>query len=244
MAKQSGLGMRLLAGGYDISGDISAIDKISGGPALWDTTDITQSAHSRIGLARDGAMSFTAFFDNANAHPVLAALPRTDVLLTALFPTLAVGSAAACLNAKQANYDGTRGNDGSLLMKVDGEGNSFGLEWGKQLTAGLRTDTTATAGAFFDDGGSSAFGGQAYLQVTGFSGTSVTVAIQHATTSGGSYSNILAFTAVTAAPAFQRISVSNTTTINEFLKVTTTGTFTSATFSVVFVRNKIAGQVF
>ncbi len=243
--KQSGLGDRLLVGGYDISGDVQALEKVSGGPAAIDVTDITQLAHSRSGGLRDGSMAFTTFFDNANAHPVLAALPRGDVAMSYLRGT-ALASPAACCVAKQVNYDPTRAANGDLTLKVEGQSNGFGLQWGEQLTAGLRTDGSATAGAFTDDGAASNFGAQAFLQVTAFTGTSVTVAVQHATTSGGSYSNVtgLAFTAVSAAPAWQRLASSNSLTINEFVKVTTTGTFSNAVFSVVFIRNQIAGQVF
>lgn len=245
MAKTSGLGQRLLVGGFDISGDIQALDNVHGGPGLLDVTDITQSAHSRLGGQRDGSLGATAFMDAANAHPVLDALPAADVAVSYLLGTT-LGNPGACLIAKQIGYDPTRGTDGSLTLKTEFQSNEFGLEWGEQLTAGLRTDTSATAGAVTDDGASSAFGGQAYLQVTAFTGTSVTVAVQHATTSGGSYANVtgLAFTAVTAAPAWQRLATTNSLTIDEFVKVTTTGTFTVATFSVVFVRNKLAGQVF
>ncbi len=245
MAKQGGLGQRLLVGGYDISGDIQALDNVHGGPGLLDVTDITQFAHARLGGLRDGSFGASAFFDAANAHPVLSALPTADVAGAYLLG-VTVGAPAVCCVAKQVGYDPARGADGSLILKTEFESNGFGIEWGELLTAGLRTDTTATAGTPFDDGGATNFGGQAYLQVTAFSGTSVTVAVQHATTSGGSYSNVtgLAFTAVTAAPAWQRLATSNSLTIDEFVKVTTTGTFTSATFAVVFVRNKIAGQVF
>lgn len=245
MAKQSGLGDRLLVGGYDISGDIQALDNVHGGPALLDVTDITQSAHARIGGLRDGGLGASAFFDAANAHIPLSALPTADAAVSYLRGTV-IGSAAACLVAKQIGYDPTRGADGSLILKTQFDANGFGLEWGKQLTAGLRTDTTATAGAVTDDGAATNFGAQAYLQVTAFTGTSVTVAVQHATTSGGSYSNVtgLAFTAVTAAPAWQRLASSNSLTVNEFVKVTTTGTFSNAVFSVVFVRNQVAGVVF
>jgi hypothetical protein len=245
VSKQSGLGDRLLVGGYDISGDVQALEKVGGGPAPIDVTDITQLAHSRIGGLRDGTMSFTTFFDYLNAHPVLAALPRGDVAMSYLRGTT-LASPAACCVAKQVNYDPTRAANGDLTLKVEGQSNGFGLQWGEQLTAGLRTDGSATAGAFVDDLAATNFGGQAFLQVTAFTGTSVTVAVQHATTSGGAYSNVtgLAFTAVSAAPAWQRVASSSSLTINEFVKVTTTGTFSNAVFSVVFVRNPVAGQVF
>ena len=205
MAKQTGLGARLLVGGYDISGDVSAIDTISGSKALLDSTDITQSAHSRIYGERDGKMGFTAFMDAANAHPVLSALPTTDVQMMALLPALAVGAPAVCLDAKQVNYDPTRAADGALMLKVDGEGNAYGLEWAQALTAGLRTDTTATSGTTLDTAAAHPYGAQAYLQVTAFAGTSVTVTVQQSA-DNSTWITLAAFTAVSAAPAFQRIA--------------------------------------
>lgn len=243
MAKQSGLGARFLAGGYDISGDVNALDSVTASTAMQDGTDITQSAHARIPLLRDGSLGFTCFFDAADAHPVLSALPVADELMTLLLPPLAAGSPAVCLNAKQIGYDPTRGADGSLTLKVEGQGNAYGLEWGAQLTPGLRTDTTATNGAGLDNAASTAFGAQAYLQVTAFTGTSVTVTVEHSA-DNSSWSSLMAFTAATAAPYTQRISVSNTTTVDRYLRVISAGTFTSATFAVVVNRNLTASVVF
>src|SRR5581483_8580092 len=212
-----------------------AIDSISGGKTLLDGTDITQSAKARIHGQRDGSMGFTVFFDNALAHPVLAALPRTDVHMMALLPSLAIGGATACLVAKQVNYDPTRGADGSLLLKVDGQGNSFGQEWAVALTAGLRTDTAATNGTSLDNAASTSFGAQAYLQVTAFTGTDVTVKIQDSA-DNSTFADVtgLTFTQVTAAPAQQRLATSNSATIRRYLRAVTvtTGGVTSVTFAV------------
>lgn len=203
-------------------------------------TTIKQSANARLGALRSGVMTFTSYFDNAAGaeHPILSALPRTDTIAMYLRGTTLL-NAAACVNSKQVSYDPTRGNDGSLTLGVELDSNSFGLEWGKQITAGLRADTTATTGAALDLGASSSFGAQAYVMLTAFTGTSVTVTIKHATTSGGTYSSLMATTAMNAVGA-QRLSVSNATTVNEFLEVVTTGTFTVATFAVVFVQNSTA----
>ena len=243
--KQSGLGARFFVGGYDISGDVNAIDAMNGGPALIDSTDITQSAHSRLPGLRDGHMAVTVFMDTANAHPVLDALPTADVLLTALLPPLAIGSAAANLNAKQIGYDPTRSAAGDLLLKTAGEGNAYGLEWCQALTAGLRTDTGATFGASLDNGSGTPYGAQAYLQVTGFSGTDVTVKVQHSP-DGALWADLIVFTQVTAAPATQRAVVSNATTVNRFLRATTitSAGFTSATFAVTVNRNSVANVSF
>jgi hypothetical protein len=307
MSKQNGLGARLLVGGYDISGDIQALDQINGTVGLLPGTDITQSAQARIVGQRDGSMGFTCFMDTANAHPVLSALPTADTLMQFWTPPMALGSPVASLVARQVNYDPTRGTDGSLMMKTEGQGDGFGLEWGIALTAGLRTDTAATNGTSLDQGAGfitpavpasgtpvtntspiaatvvvsggtvsnvvvngisvgagdgtytvpsgqaitltysaaptwtwtlqTAYGAQCYLQVTGFTGTSVTATVQQAP-DNATWTTLAAFTAVTAAPAWQRVPV--TGTVARYLRVITTGTFSSATFAVMADVNQAA----
>lgn len=243
MSKQSGLGSRFLVAGYDISGDVQALDSVGASTAMLDVTDITQPAHSRIGGLRDGMMSFTSYFDDANSVPVLDALPTSDVQMMFLVPTLAVGAPAAVLNAKQVSYDPSRGTDGSLTFKTEGQGNGYALEWGVTLTAGVMTQQAPGSAAALNQGAATAYGAQAYLQVTQFTGTSVTVTVEHSA-DGSTYSPLMAFTAVAAAPAAQRISVSNSTTVGQYVQVTTTGTFTSAEFAVVFIRNLTSGVSF
>lgn len=185
------------------------------------------------------------WFALGGEHSALIRFPSTDVVCMYMQGT-GIGRAGAAINAKQTSYDFTRDNVGNLTAKVDMVGNAFGMEWGEQLTAGIRTDTAPTAGPFQDDLAQTAFGGQAYLQVFALVGTNIDVAIQHSTTSGGAYSNIIDFGSIITAnvPAAVRASVSNVTTINEFVKVTTTGTFSYAQFAVVFCRNPIAGVAF
>jgi hypothetical protein len=248
MAKSSGLGDNLYIGGYDLSGDIGSLSKISGGNKPIEVTGINKSAFERIGGQRDGGLSWSAFFNTAlgQAHPVLSALPTADEVVTYCRGT-ALGDPAACTVAKQLNYDGNRTNSGEFTFAVDAEANGYGLGWGRQLTAGLRTDTAATAGASIDTGGSLSFGAQAYLQVMGFAGTDVTVKIQDSA-DNSSWADVagLSFTAVTAAPTAQRIAIANTATVRQYVRATTvtTGGFTSAVFSVVIVKNELAGVVF
>lgn len=316
MAKQSGLGDNFYIAGYDLSGDIASVDKVSGGPALLDVTPLNVSAHARTPGLRDGSLSFTSFWESTatvttpgvpasgapgttstynfsvlvtvtggtgtqvtingvnqgafdgtyvlpafgniqltytvaptwswvrigKEHDALNSIPSGDVIASYLRGT-AIGNPAFCINSKQTNYDPTRDNNGNLTLKVDLVGNKFGGEWGEQLTPGLRTDTTATVGAFRDDGAGSNFGAQAYLQLVELVGTNVDVSITHCATSGGTYTSLIDFGSLTAIGAV-RASVSNATTVNEFLKVVTTGTFTYAQFAVVFIRNPIAGVVF
>lgn len=242
MAKQSGLGATFVITGYDLSGDVGSLDKISGGPAALDVTSIKSSANERIGGLRDGDLQFTSWFDVAlkAEHPVLSVLPTTDVVAMGWF-TPAIGADAFAINGKQLNYDGTRGTDGSFSFKCEVQANAFGLEWGELLTAGLRTDTSATTGTARDDSASSAFGAQAYLEFGVLTGTDVTVKVEHSA-DNSTWATLLTFAQVTSGQQAQRVTVSNSTTVNRYLRATTTtsGGFTSATFAVMVSRNLTA----
>ena len=241
--KQSGLGDNLYISGFDLSGDIGALEAIAGGPAVLDVTSIDKSAMQRIGGIRDGRIEYTAFFDTqvGQAQERLKLLPTTDQTVCYCRGT-ALGSPAACLVAKQLNYDPSRGTDGSFTFKVTCQANAFGLEWGTQLTAGKRTDSTATSpptGVDFTTV-STAFGWQAYLQVLAFTGTSVTVTLQDSA-DNSAFTNLTgaAFTAATGVTT-QRLEGGRTATVRRYLRAITTGTFSNAVFSVMFVRNESA----
>jgi hypothetical protein len=224
VAKQSGLGDNLYVAGYDLSGDIGSLGAI------------------------DGRLEFVSFFNPATdrAHPRLKLLPTADVLISYLRGT-ALGGQAACLIGKQANYDPSRGNDGSLTFAVQALANGYGLEWGVQLTAGKQTSNGAgNLAALNTSLGTLAFGYQAYLQVFSFTGTSATITIQHSTDdgSGDPYAAIDAnadFTVVTAAPFTERIqSVSRTTPVEQWQRINLAGTYSSLVFAVIIVVNRTA----
>lgn len=248
MAKGTGLGDNLLAGGYNASGDIGSVQRVAGGPAALVVTGIDKSAFERIGGKRDGGIDFTSFFNPATnaAHDVFSPLPTADVIISYLRGT-SLGSPAACEVAKQLSYDGTRGEDGSFTFQIQCPSNGYGVQWGDQVTAGLRTDTAATNGTGVDLGtGSLAFGLQAFIQVTAFAGTDVTVKLQGSSDNGvgDAWADITggAFTAITAAPTAQRIATASNLTVERYIRAVTTTSagFTSATFSVVVVRNPVA----
>ncbi len=248
MTKTGGLGDNFYSGGYDLSGDIGSVDKIQGGQKPIEVTGINKSAFERIGGLRDGSMSWKAFFNTGigQAHPVLSALPTADVVATYCRGTV-LGNPCASLVAKQLNYDGNRSQSGDFTFSVDAQANSFGLEWGLLLTAGLRTDTAATNGTGVDTAASAAFGAQAYLQVTAFTGTDVTVKIQDSA-DNVTFADVtgLTFTQVTAAPFTQRLATVNTATIRRYVRAVTvtTGGVTSVTFAVHITKNEIAGVAF
>lgn len=248
MAKQGGLGDNLYVAGYDLSGDIGSLGGISGGPAALEVTGIDKSAFERIGGLRDGKLEYTAWFNKATdrAHLRLSTLPTADVITT-YFRGTALGGASANIVAKQINYDGTRGDDGALSFAVEAQANGFGVEWGRSMTAGKRTDGGAANGSSVDFGtGSTAFGLQAYLHVFAFTGTDATIRIQESSDDGAgdAFANVTggAFTQITAGPTSERIATAAGQTVERYLRVitATTGGFSDLQFAVSVVRNSTA----
>lgn len=240
MAKSSGLGDKFYVGGNDISGDFVSFDNISTSmKPIEGVTGIDKFAMERLSGLRDGEISGQCAFNKAAgaSFQLLKNVPTTDTLMTYAKGSV-IGNAAACLVAKEVNFSGERATDGGFFFKVAGMGNAYGLEWTQQLTAGIRSDTTATNGASFDTAASVSFGLQAYLHVFSFTGTSVTVTIQDSA-DNSSFTGLTggAFTAATAGGTWQRIQTTRAQTVRRYLRVATTGTFTSATFFVAFVKN-------
>lgn len=240
MTKSGGMGDNFYVDGFDLSGDINSLSRISGGPAALDMTDITESAFERTGGLKDGAIEFVSYMNDSVGHAtaVLKLLPTADTVLYYARGTT-LGNQAACLNAKQVNYDPTRAADAMLTMQVQAVGNQYGLEWGTQLTAGKRQDTTATSPATgVDFLAASSFGWQAYLQVFSFTGTSCTVTLQDsANNSAFAGFTGSAFAAATGRST-QRLQGAAGSTVRQYVRAITTGTFTECTFAVMFVKNE------
>ncbi|MFD8805562.1 hypothetical protein [Streptomyces sp. NPDC059597] len=250
MSKQSGLGDNLYIAGTNLSGDITTVGNIGGGPAVLTNTGIDKAAYERIGGVRDGRLEMSSWWNPALSHPVLSTLPTADVHMMYCRGTT-LGSPAATIVAKQPNYDGTRGNDGSFTFSVAAQANGYGLEWGYLLTAGQRTDSAATNGAGVDFGlgsyplfnGQALYGAQAYLQVFAFTGTDATIKVQDSA-DNVSFADVpgLTFTTVTAGPGVQRIATASNQTVRRYLRctTTTTGGFTNCVFAVTAIRNDVA----
>lgn len=245
MTKETGLGDFMSVAGYDLSGDIGALKSIHGGlTGTQNVTGINKRAFERKGLGRDGGFDFTSFWNtDAGAGTTrLKTLPTTDIIATYHHGAVIGNPAASCI-AKQIDYNPNRAEDGSLVAEVQTMSNGYGLEWGDQLTAWQRTDTTATNGSSLDGSASSANGLQAYLHVYSFTGTSVTIKIQESSDNavGDPFADVVGggFTLVTGITS-QRIATSNALSVERYLRVVTSGTFSNVVFSVMCVRNKLA----
>lgn len=235
MAKQSGLGDNYYVNGVDLSGDTNSLSRVGGGPGAGDFTGINKSAPERLGLLRDGEISWVSYFNPATgaAHPTLRSVGDADSVVS-YFRGTSLGSPVAAGLFKRVNYDGNRGQDGSFLLNVQALENGYGVDWGVAGTAGRRTDTAATNGTGVDLGAATSFGLQAFLHVFSFTGTSVTVKLQGSSDngSGDAFADITGggFTAATGVTS-QRIAT-GAQAIERYVRVVTTGTFSSAVFAV------------
>lgn len=244
MTKRTGLGSRLFVDGFDLSGDTQSLARVGGGNSPLDKTGIDKEAFERIGGRRDGGIEWVSHFnpDTDQAHLVLGALPTTDRVVS-FWRGTGLGQDAAAVLAKQINYDPTRTAEGDLTMSVQALSNGYGLEWGTQLTAGRQVDTAATDGTGVDFGAAGTFGLQAWLHVFAFTGTSVTVKLQQSSDNGvgDAWADVVGggFTAATGATS-QRIETARGQAVEQWLRVVTTGTFTSADFAVIATVNAVS----
>lgn len=249
MTKTGGLGDNFLIDEFDISGDVGVIDTIESPMSPLTTTGIDKYAYERLSGQRDGLIEFTSYFNDATnqEHDALSGLPTGDVIATYL-RGISLGDEAASVVGKQVNYDPSRGDDGSLTVKTQVVCNGFGVEWGHNLTGDGTTLAFTSTGAEdlpgFDDGAGAAtdFGLQAYLHVLAIAGGTFVATLEdsdddgtdpYAAITGGAFAS-------TSAVGSQRIQTSRTENVKEWIRVATSGTYTSVTFAVVVVRNLTA----
>jgi hypothetical protein len=241
MAKASGLGANLYIDGVDVSSDTGSVNTISKSLSPLLLTGIDKEANERIAGKLDGRIAGQFWYNPTGAHPTLSDLPRTDSILS-YFHRASLNTPVANLVSKRHTYDATRGDDGSLTFDVEALANAYWLDWARSLTAGKRTDGSATNGTGVDFSAGANFGLQAYLHVFAFTGTSVTITLQQSSDNGAgdAFANVTggSFTVVTAAPFSQRIATARNQAVERYLRVVTTGTFSNAVFAVSAVINR------
>jgi hypothetical protein len=136
----------LYAGGYDISGDVAAISGANGGPNLLDASTIDTVGFKRIAGRFDGSLAASVLYNPTGAHIPLSALPTTLVPLMLALPGTTAGDYAAMLVGKYVDYAPAFSNDLAVAFAVQAQASEgFPLEWGSMITAGKRTDGSATA---------------------------------------------------------------------------------------------------
>jgi hypothetical protein len=234
MAKTSGLNVRIYAEGYDLNTDVNSLSGVGYSQELLDTTALATTARSRIIGTNDSALTVNGWFDNGTllSHALWTSnsgkKPVADQEVIVALGT-SIGDPTVCITAKQASYDISRAPASAIATTVEYiESDGNGAEFGVLLTADKQTDGSATDTASVDNGASSAGGLSGFISAMSLASGSVTVKIQHST-NDSSWSDLVSFTAITGQTA-ERISV--TGTVNRYLRISTSGTFSNLVFVV------------
>ena len=237
MSKQTGLNSGLLVGASDISGDVGALTTIGSPRSVHLVTGIDKSAPERnLGLS-DGIIEFAPWYNAVGAHVDLAALPSTDIQVSAFLPKTQ-GSVVASLLAKQINYDWTRDQAGNLTGAVQALASAgVALEMGVQLTAFLDTFTTAAATSSVDNRAATT-GGAVIVHCTAFTGTDLVIDLQESTDDGAgdAFADVDVSVQVTVtAPGVQRLEIGEAIGVERYVRANITGTFTTADVAIIYV---------
>ena len=214
MAKVTGLAHQIAVAGYDLSGDISAIERAAVTRSSHPNQGINSSAIARQLLLADGALAFSTWFNDSalQEHAALlasGAVPTTDRLALYMLGA-SVGDPAFMISGKQVDYAPSRGSDGALAIAVEIQG-SIGAApaWGVSLTAGWITTSSGGANASIDGGASSSAGAEAMIQHESIAGGTADPLVEDST-NDSSFGTLIAFTDVTSSPGAERKTVSGT----------------------------------
>ena len=236
MPKQTGLQENFYIEGFNISGDVGSLGNLGSPRPTMPSNGIDSAAMERLLLRGDAIMEFNVFFNDAAAqeHLALSTLPTGDRRVTWVQGT-SIGNVGISMVAKQVNFDWTKNPDGSVEGTVQCLGQGVTREDGEMLTAGAITHSAATNGPSTDDAASSANGIAGYLHVFAFTGTSCTVAIQESFDDGSSdpFTAKATFAAASGVTA-ERITASGT--VERYLRVSSSGTFSNCQFAVMYRR--------
>jgi hypothetical protein len=244
--KQSGLGDRLLVGGFDVSADIGGISALSFPSDVLDVTALPSEARERIYGLADVSITFTGYWDaGAGRLHAAAADHRTPGLRVVTYLRGAgLGRPAAGAVVRQVNYDWTREAGGALSGTIQCQGAAgYGLDWGVQLTAGVSTLASAGALTGIDNGAASSTGWSAYLQVVGLTSGTPTVVVEQSDDNGGADPwaalSGASFTGLVAPGGYALRSATPTAAVKRWVRARATGTFSGLQFALVFSREPV-----
>ena len=230
MAKVSGLNVRLFVMGNDLSGDANALDGAGYSQETLETTALESAAASRITGLADGSLTINGYFDNATnkIHATFSSnsgkIPTADQVVLAPFGS-AVGSPMCGISAKEVSYSVSRGSGSAITVSSAFSGNGMGGEFGVMLTAFDDTHNSA----------SSASGGSGYLQAISLASGNVVLKIQHSA-DNSSWADLITYSSLATSGVPTAVRTEVTGTVNRYLRIISTGTFSNAKIAAGFTR--------
>lgn len=244
MAKISAKDGIVLIDGYNLSTYVTQyeiqdmVDEV-------EVTGLTDGSHNHIPGQRISSLSLNTLWDQtaAKSAPVLRPLNLAGKIVTLLPEGYVLGAPSISMPIMQANW-GPTGSPSTAItadsVKFLSYGNNEGIEDGYALAHG--TITTTTTGTGYDDlSGAAATArcaGALHVWDTTSTDTYV-VKIQHSTSLGSGYADLITFTLNGTALGSERIAVASGT-VNRYRRVVATRTGSAGDsfgFSVHFWRS-------
>lgn len=235
MAFSHGTSADIYVNGRDLAAYFRAVE-MGGMADVVETTTFGDTAKDYIAGIRDGSVSVEGLFDGATSavdEVLNTALGSAANSIWVYFPQgeTALGDIGYGMTAVATNYSVASPADG--VVSVTGEAQAaVGRERGKTLHV-LGAETTTGNGTSNDNAAATTAGASAYIHCTAFTGTSITVTIQDSA-DNSSFATIGTFTAIAAAGSSERIAIAGN--VRRYVRHVRAGTFTTATFSVLFCR--------
>jgi hypothetical protein len=197
------------------------------------TTFVNNGFKSFLPGLADGKFNCQGIWNNALTDEQLTTLDGTRTIITASpLGISTIGDAAHMTRGYIENYQ-PRSPVNDAARFSSGVQSSAGNYFGHIL----HPLTARTSAANFDSvngGAQTAFGGVAFLHVTAFSGTNATVTVQDSA-DDETFGTLKAFAQFTGTGS-EAIDI--TGTVEQYVRVALSGTFTSVTFAVSFSRHR------
>jgi len=232
MAFIHGKGASVLVGAYDLSAFLNNVDTA----ATADTAEVStfgDASKAYIPGLKDATLSLSGFFDGAASavdEVLQAAIGGSRVITVVPAGSSVIGNRAQLGQAIETSYNVTAPVADAVTISAEAQVSNGLL--GGILLADLVARTVAGTTAANDNTSSTANGATATLHCTAFTGTDITIKVQHSA-DNIAWADLITFTQLTAEGSELK---SATGTVNRYLRVDASGTFTTATFAVAIAR--------
>lgn len=233
--------LRVLVGGYDLSGDAREIGTIGGAPTQVPMTGWSNAVQNFLAGRREyGVTGFQAFLNDtasSGAHSVLKA-PASSNQVSFMLGSMAeptVGDPAYVMPAMEFSAPTTFNEQAAVLtadFMPDASQTVPAEMWGIVLQNGLLSATTN--GTSVNNGASSANGGHANLHVTATASGNFANKVQDSA-NDADWADLITFSADGSAVTSENGTVSGT--VDQYTRFQATRTGGTETVACTFVRN-------
>jgi hypothetical protein len=225
MAKISAKSGIVLIDGYNYSTLVSDYEVQMGVDAV-EATGLSEGSHNFVPGQRTARLAANMYWDTATINTVMSS-HLSNKIVTLMPEGYTLGAPTLSMPFMQANFN-PQGNPSSVITLGQIEflsyGNNAGVEDGYALTHGTITDTAETTGVLdITDAAATAICAGALHIWTACASDTYVVKIQHSTTLGSGYADLLTFTLDGSAVGSERITAASGT-VNKYRRVVATRT--------------------